>query len=164
MFAWIVLFFTTDYQSHFGQEKYLFVCTFSLQDLHEECQNTQPKLDKVFALNQNLQQLQNASPEAQARFTEDKDQIQAHWVTIDGSLAEGVKMIESTLMERKEFVNRCDGIQEQLKECKNQVEEWKHVFVDEVPTELDRNNVSRLKPLHIIIIIIYNTTFYSAFF
>lgn len=120
---------------------------YLLQDLHEECQNTQPKLDKLFALNENLQQLQNTSPEAQATFTEDQDQIQARLVTIDGSLIEGTKMIEATLVERKDFVDRCDGIEEQLKQCKNQVEEWKHVFVDEVPTELDRNNVSRLKSI-----------------
>ena len=98
-------------------------------------------------MNENLQQLQNTSPEAQATFTEDQDQIQARLVTIDGSLIEGTKMIEATLVERKKFVDRCDGIEEQLKQCKNQVEEWKHVFVDEVPTELDRNNVSRLKSI-----------------
>ncbi len=52
-----------------------------------------------------------------------------------------MKTIEDTLEERNSFVSRCDGIEEQLKQ--RQVEEWKYVYVDEVPSELQRNNVSQ---------------------
>ena len=111
------------------------------QDLHEECQKTQPKRDTVLALNQNLQQLQNMSPEALARLGEDKDEVDTRCAAIESALTDGAKAIEATLEERKDFVNHCDELGQQLDDWKKQFDNWQSVFVDEVRTEQEKNQV-----------------------